>query len=173
MDDATTAGTRGKPKSSSRPLISIIIPVFNEEDNVERTYSELKRVTAELGDFQFEFLFTDNHSTDRTFERLSKIAAADADVRIARFARNFGFQQSVLTGYRLARGAAATTFPELSNYLLYSVTPRVLKGDPGGLHWQVQWQERAFPHRRWLVVRVYMKTGHVTSERLDAGQASP
>ena len=74
---------------------------------------------------------------------------------------------------RLARGAAATTFPELSNYLLYSVTPRVLKGDPGGLHWQVQWQERAFPHRRWLVVRVYRKTGHVTSERLDAGQASP
>lgn len=74
---------------------------------------------------------------------------------------------------RLAREAAATTFPELSNYLLYSVTPRVLKGDPGGLHWQVQWQERAFPHRRWLVVRVYMKTGHVTSERLDAGPASP
>jgi len=74
---------------------------------------------------------------------------------------------------RLARGAAATTFPELANYLLYSVTPRVLKGDPGGLHWQVQWQERAFPHRRWLVVRVYMKTGHVTSERLEAGQAPP
>ena len=107
MDDVTTAGTRGKPKSSSRPLISIIIPVFNEEDNVDRTYSELKRVTAELVDFQFEFLFTDNHSTDRTFEKLSKIAAADADVRIARFARNFGFQQSVLTGYRLARGVAA------------------------------------------------------------------
>lgn len=73
----------------------------------------------------------------------------------------------------LARGAAVTTFPELSNYLLYAVTPRVLKGDPGGLHWQVQWQERAFPHHRWLVVRVYMKTGHVTSERLDAGSASP
>jgi hypothetical protein len=73
----------------------------------------------------------------------------------------------------LARGAAATAFTELSNYLLYSITPRVLKGDPGGLHWQVQWQERAFPHRRWLVVRVNMKTGHVTSERRDAGRASP
>jgi hypothetical protein len=74
---------------------------------------------------------------------------------------------------RLACGAAATAFPELSDYLLYSVTPRVLKGGPGGLHWQVQWQERAFPHRRWLVIRVDMKTGHVTSERLDEGQASP
>jgi hypothetical protein len=35
---------------------------------------------------------------------------------------------------RIAHQAAATAFPELSNYLLYSITPRVLKGDPGGLH---------------------------------------
>jgi polyisoprenyl-phosphate glycosyltransferase len=95
------AGTSGKP------LISVIVPVFNEEDNVEKTYAELKRATAELGDYRFEFLFTDNHSTDRTFQKLTKIAAADPEVRIARFARNFGFQQSVLTGYRLARGVAA------------------------------------------------------------------
>ena len=64
----------------------------------------------------------------------------------------------------LAGKAAATAFPDLSSYLLYSVTPRVLKGDPGGLHWQVLWQERAFPHRRRLVARVYMSDGHVTTE---------
>lgn len=92
---------------SARPLISIIVPVFNEEDNVDRTYAELKRVTGELTDYQFEFLFTDNHSTDSTFAKLSRIAESDPGVRIARFARNFGFQQSVLTGYRLARGVAA------------------------------------------------------------------
>lgn len=89
------------------PLISIVVPVFNEEDNVERTYSELKRVTAELTEYRFEFLFTDNHSTDRTFEMLSRIAADDPAIRVVRFSRNFGFQRSVLTGYRLARGAAA------------------------------------------------------------------
>lgn len=108
----TTSGenaesANGRPESSSRPLISIIVPVFNEEDNVDRTYAELKRVTGELMDYQFEFLFTDNHSTDTTFKKLSSIAALDPAVRVARFARNFGFQQSVLTGYRLARGAAA------------------------------------------------------------------
>ncbi len=75
----------GGPDSLSRPLISIIVPVFNEEDNVDRTYSELKRVTAELKDYQFEFLFTDNHSTDSTFRKLSNIAAHDPSVRIARF----------------------------------------------------------------------------------------
>lgn len=89
------------------PLITIIVPVFNEEDNVERTYAELKRETSQLDAYRFEFLFTDNHSTDKTFEKLTRIAATDPDVRIARLARNFGFQKSVLTGYRLARGCAA------------------------------------------------------------------
>jgi hypothetical protein len=72
----------------------------------------------------------------------------------------------------IAHKAAASAFPELSRYLLYSVTPRVFKGDSSGLHWQVTWQERAFPHRRWLVVRVYMNDGHTTTERLDEGQRS-
>jgi len=90
-----------------KTLISIIIPVFNEEDNVRKTYEELKRVTAELVEYEFEFVFTDNRSTDSTFEKLYEIALADPSVRLVRFARNFGFQNSVLTGYRLARGAAA------------------------------------------------------------------
>ena len=71
----------------------------------------------------------------------------------------------------LARTAAASAFPDLSDYLLYSVRPRVFKGDARGLHWQVSWQERAFPHHRWLVVRVYMSDGHTTSAREPGGAA--
>ena len=89
------------------PLITIVVPVFNEDDNVDRTYAELKRVTGELIQYRFELLFTDNHSTDRTFEKLAQIATSDPNVRVVRFSRNFGFQRSVLTGYRLARGSAA------------------------------------------------------------------
>jgi hypothetical protein len=66
----------------------------------------------------------------------------------------------------MARKAAASAFPDLSDYLLYSVTPRVLKGDPRGLHWQVRWQEREFPHHRWLVIRVYMSDGYTAAGRL-------
>jgi hypothetical protein len=66
---------------------------------------------------------------------------------------------------RLAQTSAASAFPDLSDYLLYSVAPRVFKGDTSGLHWEVRWQERAFPNRRWLLVRVYMKDGHTTTER--------
>jgi dolichol-phosphate mannosyltransferase len=97
----------GDISAAAKPLISIVVPVFNEEDNIDKTYAELKRVAAGLDDYRFEFLFTDNHSTDRTFAKLSQIAERDPEVRVARFARNFGFQKSVLTGYRLARGAAA------------------------------------------------------------------
>jgi hypothetical protein len=75
-------------------------------------------------------------------------------------------QVTLDSALHLAQRAATGAFPDLSNYLLYSATPRVLKGDPRGLHWQVRWQERAFPHHRWLVVRVYMKDGHTMAERL-------
>jgi polyisoprenyl-phosphate glycosyltransferase len=88
-------------------LISIIVPVYNEEANIDRTYRELKRVTSAIEGCEFEFIFTDNHSTDRTWDALVKLARDDPSVRVARFARNFGFHKSVLTGYRLARGAAA------------------------------------------------------------------
>ena len=66
---------------------------------------------------------------------------------------------------RLAQPAAASAFPELSDYVLYSVKPRVLKADPRGVHWEVLWQERAFPRPRWLVARVYMSNGYVATER--------
>ncbi|MBI1233802.1 MAG: glycosyltransferase [Alphaproteobacteria bacterium] len=88
-------------------LISIIIPVYNEEDNIERTFAELQRVTGAIEGYDFEFIFTDNHSTDGTFAKLVVLARDHENVRVARFARNFGFHKSVLTGYRLARGDAA------------------------------------------------------------------
>jgi glycosyltransferase involved in cell wall biosynthesis len=101
-------GTASSSRSSEeRSLISIIVPMFNEQDNVERTYAKLKEATRALPDYRFEILVTDNHSTDRTFEKLCVISKSDPDMRLVRFARNFGFQKSVLTGYLLARGAAA------------------------------------------------------------------
>lgn len=92
----------------NRPLVSICVPVYNEEANVGPLHARLSTVTAALAErYRFEFLFTDNHSTDRTFERLAELAAADPRVRVLRFSRNFGFQRSIMTNFRHARGAAA------------------------------------------------------------------
>jgi glycosyltransferase involved in cell wall biosynthesis len=88
-------------------LISIIIPVYNEEENVFRVYYAVTEETKKYQDIDFEIIFTDNHSTDKTFEHLRQLAEQDVSVKVLRFTRNFGFNRSILTGYRHARGNAA------------------------------------------------------------------
>jgi glycosyltransferase involved in cell wall biosynthesis len=89
-------------------LLSILVPVYNEEANVEPLYEAVNRTLERIADrYRWEFIFTDNCSSDGTFERLEQLAAGDTRVRIFRFTKNFGFQRSILTGYRLARGDAA------------------------------------------------------------------
>src|SRR5207302_7797428 len=80
----------------------------NEEANVERLYATVTSVMASLAErYDYELLFTDNHSTDATFPLLKRLAMRDQRVRVLRFSRNFGFQKSILTGYAHAAGDAA------------------------------------------------------------------
>jgi glycosyltransferase involved in cell wall biosynthesis len=89
-------------------LISICVPVYNEERNIRPVYDALSTTLAEVSDrYDFEFVFTDNHSSDGTFEALAELAKVDPRVRAIRFSRNFGFQRSILTAYNNARGDAA------------------------------------------------------------------
>ena len=98
-NDETNAGRR---------LISIVTPVYNEEENVETLYETVVEVMeVEAEHYDIEFVFTDNHSTDTTFEKLKGIAGNDPRVRVFRFSRNFGYQKSIYTGYMKARGDAA------------------------------------------------------------------
>jgi polyisoprenyl-phosphate glycosyltransferase len=93
---------------SQKPLISLIVPVYNEELNVGPFHAAVSVVIEKLAaDYDFEFVFTDNHSTDETFARLRSLAAIDHRIRVYRFSRNFGYQRSIMTGYSQARGDAA------------------------------------------------------------------
>jgi len=88
--------------------ISVIIPFYNEGENIERIYRELDEVRLrELKDFQLEILFMDNHSEDDSFERAQRIAQHDQTVRVIRLSRNFGYQANILTGMLNSRGDAA------------------------------------------------------------------
>jgi glycosyltransferase involved in cell wall biosynthesis len=90
------------------PLISIVVPVYNEESNILPFHEKVAAILAPLETrFRFEFVFTDNHSTDRTFALLSELAARDPRIRVFRFSKNFGYQRSILTGYTRSRGDAA------------------------------------------------------------------
>lgn len=136
-------------------LISVVVPVYNERENVADVYDRVRAVFADLPDYDFELIFTDNHSADGTFEEVERIARMDARVRAYRFSRNFGFQRSILEGYRRARGAAAVQLdadlqdpPELipcflamwrdGNAVVYGV--RAKRPDP----WHVALSRKAF-----------------------------
>jgi len=90
-----------------RKLITISIPVFNEEGNIDSLWQRLDDVARTNSRYDFEFLFTDNASTDNTFAKLAVRAAQDRRIRVLRFSRNFGFQRSILTNFLNAKGDAA------------------------------------------------------------------
>ncbi len=92
----------------SRPLVSLVIPVFNEELNIGPFFEAVAPILDTLADrFNFELVFTDNHSEDATFVLLKALALRDNRVRAYRFSRNFGYQRSIMTGYAQCRGDAA------------------------------------------------------------------
>ena len=93
--------------SLSLPLISIAIPVLNEEDNLDALYQRLHALGVRMaGKCQLEFVFSDNASSDQTWEKLSDFARDDARVRAIRFSKNVGFQRSILANYIHTRGDA-------------------------------------------------------------------
>ena len=91
-----------------RKLVSIVVPVLNEQENIQSFYGAVTDVMAPLSDdYAYEFVFTDNHSTDRSLQILQRLAKEDPRVRVIRFSKNFGYQRSIWAGYCHARGSAA------------------------------------------------------------------
>lgn len=84
--------------------VSVLVPAFNEEANARRAYEAIVDVFRGMTGYDYEIIFTDNHSTDRTFEILQEIACNDRRVRVIRFSRNIGYQRSLLTAYKAASG---------------------------------------------------------------------
>ncbi|MDP9154912.1 MAG: glycosyltransferase family 2 protein [Pseudomonadota bacterium] len=90
-----------------RPLISIAIPVLNEADNLDALYARLDSLSKTMAEkCDFEFVFSDNHSDDRTWDMLCNLAKSDPRVRAIRFSKNVGFQRSILANYMHTRGDA-------------------------------------------------------------------
>lgn len=87
-------------------LISVVTPCYNEEDNVDDLYQQVKAVFAALPAYRYEHIFIDNASTDKTVEKLKAIAAVDSNVKIIVNSRNFGHIRSPYHGLLQANGDA-------------------------------------------------------------------
>ncbi|AHE67658.1 glycosyltransferase family 2 protein [Legionella oakridgensis] len=82
--------------------LSIVIPVYNETDNVERLYNEIASVLSATG-YRFEVIFVDDGSTDGTRERLRALAKTQEHLRLLCHKNNYGQSAALLTGARAAR----------------------------------------------------------------------
>jgi len=84
-------------QASSIPAVSVVVPVFNEEENVSILQSELR---AALSGLDYEIVFVDDGSTDRSAEKIETAP----NIRILRFERNTGQSAALYAGIRAARG---------------------------------------------------------------------
>jgi glycosyltransferase involved in cell wall biosynthesis len=92
--------------NSEKPLISIVTPCFNEEENVDELYRRIKLAISGIEKYNFEIIFIDNHSEDNTVEKLKVLAANDYAVKIIVNTRNFGHIRSPYYAILQSRGVA-------------------------------------------------------------------
>ena len=85
-------------------LISLIIPCYNEVEALPFLYQELCKVSNQLNDYTFEFLFIDDGSSDDTLEVLKEFSFNDKRVTYLSFARNFGKESAMYAGFCNANG---------------------------------------------------------------------
>jgi polyisoprenyl-phosphate glycosyltransferase len=92
-------------KCNSGYLISIILPCFNEEDNLNELYSKVSSVMNFVG-AEYEMIFVDDGSNDNSLAILTDLCAVDGKIKVLELSRNFGHQAAICAGLDYAQGDA-------------------------------------------------------------------
>ncbi len=100
-----SSGFAGSAQGVVDPEFSVVIPIYNEEQNIPVLYDRLVRV-LEGADINFEIVFVDDGSGDQSVHSLNSIGASDNRVIVIELARNFGHQIAITAGLDFARGRA-------------------------------------------------------------------
>lgn len=86
--------------------VSIIIPMYNEEEVVRICYNRVKKVLEDIKEYDYEIICVDDGSIDNTLKLLEEISKLDSKVKVVSFSRNFGHQPAVSAGLKLSSGNA-------------------------------------------------------------------
>ena len=92
-----------------KKLISIVVPCYNEEPTLNILYTELNKVTASMTNYDFEYVFVNDGSKDKTLVMLRELAENDKRVKYVSFSRNFGKEAALLAGLQHAKGDMVAT----------------------------------------------------------------
>lgn len=90
------------------PYLSVVIPVFNEEENLVELHARLA-TTLNRQDYSWEVIYVDDGSRDRSWEILEGLNQRDEHVRLVRFNRNYGQHMAVFAGFERVRGQVVAT----------------------------------------------------------------
>jgi dolichol-phosphate mannosyltransferase len=93
--------------NTDKKTVSIVIPFYNEENNLPKLYEELIAVLGD--DINWEILLVDDGSSDNSWEKLKSLHEIDPRIRGIRFSRNFGHQNALYAGFGFSRGDAVIT----------------------------------------------------------------
>jgi len=89
-------------------MLSVVIPAYNEEENVPILYEKLKKVLDSIGE-DYEIIFVDDGSTDGTYQKLKQLAERDSRLKVIRFKRNYGQTAAMSAGFEHAKGDVIIT----------------------------------------------------------------
>ena len=94
------------PEQDTRPLISVVAPLFNEAATVAELYAQIQ---AALEGSRWELVYVDDGSTDDSYERLVELHRTHSNVRVVRHRRNFGKAAALSAGFAVAQGDVVVT----------------------------------------------------------------
>lgn len=85
-------------------LISVIVPCFNEEEALPYFYEEINKTSKIMSYIDFEFIFVNDGSKDRTLSVIKQLSKNDTRVKYISFSRNFGKEAAIFAGFQNSTG---------------------------------------------------------------------
>jgi len=135
-----------KRMNENEILLSVVIPIYNEEDNIQPLYDEIK--AAVDGKYRdFEIIFVNDSSTDQSFRKLKELHQKDERAKVINFRKNFGQSTSISAGFDYCRGDVVVTMDgDLQNDPadIPQVVTKIIEGYDMVNGWRTKRQDKFF-----------------------------
>lgn len=131
--------------------ISVVVPCYNEEENIQDSYNLLKKVFTKIPQYDYEFIFADNDSLDKSQEILREIASKDHKVKVILNNRNFGPECSTINAMYSATGDAVVLVT-CDRQDPYELIPEFISKWENGE--KVVWGQKTASKESWLMYQV-------------------